>query len=230
MPLSPRFLTVALALLLAACGGPGDLSKPPVPFGDFRLGYDIVVAEKAETVGPSRKATPDEWKAALKSAIDARIGRYQGDKLYHLGVAVNAYALAVPGIPVVISPKSVLVISVDVWDDTAQRTVNAETKQFRVFEGLNGATIVGSGLTRSREEQMKALSENAARQINDWLIANKAWFTPEAVAIRATLPPMTGPKAVQPAAPKPPAVPAGAPASAAPKPAAAVPPTSPLLP
>lgn len=211
-----RGIAPLLVALVAACGGAGDLSKPPVPFGDFRLGYDIVVADKAESVGPSRKATPAEWKAALTQAIDARIRRYQGDKLYHLGVAVNAYALAVPGIPVVISPKSVLVISVDVWDDTAQRTVNAETRQFRVFEGLNGATVIGSGLTKTREEQMQTLSENAARQINDWLIENKAWFTPEAVAIRATLPPMAGPNAVKPAAPKPPPA---APAASAPAPA-----------
>lgn len=217
LPLSVPAL--ALAALLSGCGGADDLSKPPVPFGDFRLGYDIVVADKAETVGPSRKATPEEWKAALKTAIDARLGRYQGDKLYHLGVAVNAYALAIPGIPVVISPKSVLVISVDVWDDTAQRTVNAETRQFKVWEGVNGATIIGSGLTKTREEQMQTLAENAAWQINNWLIENKAWFTPEAVAIRATLPPMAGPNAAQPAAPKPPSgatppVPAPAPVPA----------------
>jgi hypothetical protein len=36
---------------------------------------------------------------------------------------------------------------------------------------------------------MATLSANAARQINDWLVENKAWFTPEAVAARATLPP-----------------------------------------
>lgn len=176
--------------LLAGCGG-SDLSKPPTPIGNFRLGYDIVVADNAKPVGPSRKATPDEWEAALKTAIRDNLGRYQGDKLYHVGVGVNAYALAVPGVPIVLSPKSVLVVSVDVWDDTAQRPVNAETKQFTVFEGMSGSTIVGSGLTKTREEQMKTLSENAASEIEKWIVANKVWFTPEAVAARALLPPLT---------------------------------------
>ena len=181
---------LSAVFLIAGCAA-DDLSKAPTPIGDFRLGYDIVVADNAETAGPSRKATPDEWKAVLKEEIDRRIGRYDGDKLYHLGVAVNAYALAVPGIPVVISPKSVVVLSVDLWDDTAQRTVNAETKKFTVFEGLSGATVIGSGLTKTKEAQMRTLSINAARQINEWLIENKVWFTPEAVAARATLPPIT---------------------------------------
>ena len=72
-------------LLMAGCAA-DDMAKPPTPIGDFRLGYDIVVADNAESVGPSRQATPEEWEAALKTAIDARIGRYDGDKLYHLGV------------------------------------------------------------------------------------------------------------------------------------------------
>jgi len=187
-----KFFGAALlaASLLAGCAA-DDLSKPPPAIGDFRLGYDIVVADNAEPAGPSRKATPDEWEAALKKAIDADIGRYQGDKLYHLGVALNAYALAVPGIPIVLSPKSVVVLTVDVWDDTAQRPVNAEGKRFTVFEGISGSTMVGSGLTKTREQQMETLSKNAAAAIAKWLEENKAWFTPEAVAARKLLPPVT---------------------------------------
>ncbi|MFZ1662346.1 MAG: hypothetical protein WAT77_10330 [Paracoccaceae bacterium] len=187
-----KFFGAALlaASLLAGCAA-DDLSKPPPAIGDFRLGYDIVVADNAEPAGPSRKATPDEWEAALKKAIDADIGRYQGDKLYHLGVALNAYALAVPGIPIVLSPKSVVVLTVDVWDDTAQRPVNAEGKRLTVFEGISGSTMVGSGLTKTREQQMETLSKNAAAAIAKWLEENKAWFTPEAVAARKLLPPVT---------------------------------------
>jgi len=185
------FARAAFFVLVAALAGcaTDDLSKPPTQFGDFHLGYDIVVADNAKSTGPSRQATPEEWQAALKTAIDKRMGRYDGDKLYHLGVGVVGYALAVPGIPVLLSPKSVLVVTVDVWDDSAQRKVNAEPKRLTVFEGLSGSTIIGSGLTSSKQQQMQRLSDNAARQINDWLIANKAWFTPEAVAARATMPP-----------------------------------------
>lgn len=189
-----RAAFVTAFCFLAGCAA-DDMSKPPTPIGDFHLGYDIVVAANAESVGPSRKATPAEWEAALKTEIDKRIGRYDGTKLYHLGVGVNAYALAVPGIPVVISPKSVVVLTVDVWDDTAQRPVNAEPKKMTVFEGISGATVIGSGLTKTREQQMQKLAENAARAINDWLVENKAWFSPEAVAARAALPPVRKPLA-----------------------------------
>ena len=205
-------ILLAVCAALSGCGATNDLSKPPTPFGEFQLGYDIVIADKAEPVGPSRKATPEEWEAAMKTAVDARFRRYDGNKLYHLGIAVNAYALAVPGIPILISPKSVVVVSVDVWDDTAQRIINAETRQFTVFEGLSGSTVIGSGLTKTREQQMQTLSENAARQINDWLVTNKVWFTPEAAAARAALPPVPAAAAggAKPATPPPPVPPAPA--------------------
>lgn len=185
-------------LFLAACAG-NDLASPPKDFGDFQLGYNIVVAKNARPVGPSRRAAPEEWEAAIKTAMQERFGRYQGDKLYHIGIGVDGYALAVPGIPLVLSPKSALVVTVNVWDDTAQRTVNAEPKQFTVFEQLSGETMVGSGLTQSRDEQMQNLSRNAARHINDWLVENKAWFTPEAVAARAAIAAAQGPEKVAPA-------------------------------
>lgn len=185
-----RVIVVLAALVLAACAAE-DPNRPPEDFGDFALGYNIVVAKNAQPVGPSRRATAAEWEAALKSAVGDRFGRYQGGKLYHIGIGVDAYALAVPGVPVVLSPKSVLAITVNVWDDTAGRRINAEPRQFTVFEGLTGDTVVGSGLTRTREEQMATLAANAARQINDWLVENEAWFTPEAVAARAKLPPET---------------------------------------
>lgn len=201
-PTLAKVLAALTALIfLAACAG-NDLSAPPKDFGDFRLGYNIVVTRNAKPVGPSRKATPEELETAIKTAVQERLGRYQGDKLYHIGIGVDGYALAVPGIPVLLSPKSALAINVNVWDDSAQRTVNAEPKQFTVFESLSGETIVGSGLTQSREQQLENLSRNAARLINDWLIENKAWFTPEAVAARAAVTAAMGPEKVAPAAAK----------------------------
>lgn len=190
MRLARLFAVLALSLLTACAAE--DLNAPPEDFGDFALGHNVVVAKNARAVGPSRKATAEEWEGALKAAIGERFARYQGEKLYHIGVGVDAYALAVPGVPVVLSPKSVLAVTVNVWDDTAGRTVNAAPKQFTVFEGLSGDTVVGSGLTKTKEEQMATLSANAARHINAWLVENKAWFTPEAAAARAKLPPQSG--------------------------------------
>lgn len=190
---------VAVATMITACAG-NDLNQPPKEFGDFALGYNIVVAKNAKPVGPSRQATAEEWETVLKEAIAARLGRYAGEKLYHIGVGVDAYALAVPGVPLVLSPKSVLVVTVNVWDDTAGRKINAEPKQFTVFEQLSGSTVVGSGLTQSREQQMANLAANAARLINEWLVENEAWFTPEAVGARAALASVAGAAADAPAA------------------------------
>jgi len=171
------------ALLLAAgCTTQQELSDEIVPLGDFRLGYNVVVADNAELIPPSRGAEPDEWEALLTAEIDKRFGRYDGEKLYHLGVAVDGYALAVPGIPIVLSPKSALVLTVNIYDDSQADNgrngkLTEKPKQIVVLESLSGKTVLGSGLTRSREEQMQNLAFNAARQIESWLAENRAeWF------------------------------------------------------
>jgi hypothetical protein len=180
-------VSIAVLTLLSACAKQ-DLTQAPEPIGDFVLGFNIVVAKNAEPVGPSRKAEPEEWETLLKEKIAAQIGRYDGDRIYNLAVGVDAYALAVPGVPILLSPKSVLAVTVNIWDDALALKLNEKPKQLIVFERLSGETVVGSGLTQTREQQMQNLTENAARLINNWLVENKAWFTPEAVAARSGLP------------------------------------------
>jgi hypothetical protein len=173
--MSIRTALLALPLLLAACGQ-SDLAEPPVPLGDFALGLNIVVADKVEMVPISRKATPDEWEAAMKKAVEDRFGRYEGTKLYNIGISVDGFALAPPGIPVVAAPKSVLVVTANIWDDAAQQKLNPEGRQFTVFESLSGDTVIGTGLTRTKKEQMDALSYNAAKKVETWLLENPEWF------------------------------------------------------
>ncbi len=169
-------LTLLLGLL-AACAGKEDLSEPPVPMGDFLLGHNIIVADDAQQGPLSRKADPDDWEAALKKAIDARLGRHDGDHYFHIGTHVDAYVLAVPGVPLVATPKSVLIISVNVWDDRTGRKLTEEPKQLTVFERSEKSTfIIGSGLTNSKAVQMRNLSRNAARLIQKYLLENPEWF------------------------------------------------------
>jgi hypothetical protein len=171
-----RLLACCLGVSLLASCQTSDLKEPPVPLGDFALGLNIAVADKVEMVPISRAATPEAWEAAIKKAVDDRFGRYNGSKLYNIGISIDAYALAPPGVPVVLKPKSVLVITANIWDDAAQKKLNPEGKQFTIFEKMSAETVVGSGLTQSKERQMEILSYNAVKKVEEWLLENPEWF------------------------------------------------------
>ncbi|MGB7241475.1 MAG: hypothetical protein WBC93_05210 [Sulfitobacter sp.] len=174
--------------ILSACAGAADLNKPPTPLGDFRLGHNIVVAPKVVKGPVSRPASEEELTTAIKSAIADRFDRYEGDKLYHFGVSVEGYVLARPGVPIVLSPKSVLVIRLTVWDDAAGKKLNDKAKQITVLEQVSGETIVGSGLTQTAEVQLKNLSENVSKAIERYLVRqqkDEGWFKPSPNAAAA---------------------------------------------
>lgn len=172
-----RFTPLALIATLVACAAGDPLDEELPPMGDFRLAHNIVVAENMQQVPPSRNATPEEWQAILESEIDRRFRGYEGDRLYHIGVAVDGYALAPPGIPIVLSPRSILVLSVNIWDDELGRKLHDEAEQIIVFEGSSPETLlVGSGIARNRTEQMQVLARNAARRIQLFMLENPEWF------------------------------------------------------
>lgn len=174
--LTLRRAAVFLGLsLLAACGR-NDLEEPPVPLGDFALGLNIAVADNAQKVPISREASADEWEAAMKQAVEDRFGRYNGTRLYNIGISIDGYALAPPGIPVVVAPKSVLVITANIWDDATQTKLNPEGEQFTVFEGMSGETVIGTGITRTKKKQMEVLSYNAVKRVEQWLVDHPEWF------------------------------------------------------
>lgn len=166
--------------LMSACTNSNDLEQGPADLGNFKLGHNIVVAPNLVKGPLSREASKDEWIASMTSAIAERFDRYEGDALYHFGVSVDGYVLAAPGIPIVLSPKSVLVIKLTVWDDAARAKLNPEVEQITVLETLSGDTLVGSGLTQTREQQMENLSRNAAKLIENYLKTHPEWFVPKA--------------------------------------------------
>jgi hypothetical protein len=174
MILRTTFALMLGVTLLSACQK-NDLAEAPVPLGNFELGLNIVVADNMKKVPISRPATVEEWESAIIKSVDDRFGRYSGTKLYNIGIAVDGFALAPPGVPVVASPKSVLVITANIWDDATGTKLNAEGMQFTIFESFSGETVIGSGLTRSREKQIEILSYNAAKRVEAWILENPEW-------------------------------------------------------
>jgi len=204
-----RFAPLALLTALAACAASDPLEDELPNMGDFQLGHNIVVADNMQQVPPSRNATPEEWVSILTSEIDRRFGEYDGDRLYHIGIAIDGYALAPPGIPLVLNPRSILVMSVNVWDDAAGVKLHEEPEQIVVFEGAATETLViGSGHARTREEQMQVLARNAARQIQRWMLDNPEWFSIDADAAPFRAAPVAPEAAVAPVEPAPAAAPA----------------------
>ncbi len=170
-------LLLAAATLLAACADGRNLGEERAELGDFRLAHNIVVASNAQ-MGPfSRSATAEEWEESIRNAVARRFERYEGTRLYHIAVSVDGYVLAMPGVPLVASPRSALIIGVHLWDDQLGRPLNEERKQITVLESLSGETLLSSGLTQSGEQQMQNLSTNAALQIENWLAENPQWFS-----------------------------------------------------
>ncbi len=166
---------LSVVLLLAGCAKP-DLNEPPVDLGPFQLGLNIVVADNMKKVPISRDATEEEWETGLKKAVQDRFGRYGGDRLYNIGINIDGYALAPPGIPVLAAPQSVVVVSANIWDDANQAQLNTEAKQFTVFENLSGESVIGTGLTSTKNEQIDALSYNVAKAVEGWFLENPQWF------------------------------------------------------
>ena len=190
-------LALLAALVLSACASGRELRDERAELDNFYLGHAIVVADNA-TMGPaSRRAEPEEWQEVLTTEMRRRFSRYDGDRLYHLGVSVDGYVLAIPGIPVIAAPKSVLILGVTLWDDAAGGKVNDSPHRITVLESLSGETVVSSGLTQSAEQQMQNLAQNAMLAIENWLASNPDWFPPRVQgpdpAPAVQTPPTTGP-------------------------------------
>lgn len=172
-------LVLVMMAALGACSGKADLNEAPVPLGDFKLGHNVAVASKAKQGPLSRKASEDELVTAMKKAIDERFARYQGERLYHFGISVEGYVLAAPGVPLVLAPKSVMIINLTVWDDAAGKKLNEKVHQITVLETLGSGAVIGSGYTMSREAQLKQLAQNAAKSVETYLVRQKreqGWF------------------------------------------------------
>lgn len=164
-----------MAFVLVAC------EKTPKeehfePLGDFKLGYAVVVTTSTQ-VGPmSRKLPNEDFEASLTNELKRVFGGFEGSRYYHISLSVDGYVLAQPGIPLVLSPKSALIVTLNVWDDAKQALILEKPKQFTVLEKFSSKSILGTGYTMSAEEQLAGLTKSAVKQVYDYLKENEHLF------------------------------------------------------
>ena len=167
-------LSMAGGAALAGCGGRAPEAEAMPDMGTFQLAAPITVAGNAKRIPPSREAGEAELKAAMNDALVRRLGGYAGGTPFYVALAVDGYALAPPGIPVVMTPKSILVVSANVWRADPQEKIGGP-EQLTVFEDAGGF-LLGSGLTRDADEQLAVLARNMAAEVQRWMLRNPAWF------------------------------------------------------
>ena len=174
-----RILTLITGLALMGACTQTQVYEDPESLGEFKLRVNYAFAEKAVQGPVSRDATPDEWTKAIQNAVDIRLGRYEGSQEYDIGISLEGYMLAPPGIPVIYNPKSTAIVLVNVYD-VEKKEFLAKGKQFQVLEDTTGeSALTGSGNARTREEQMNGLALKVADRVEEWLAEehkDDGWF------------------------------------------------------
>lgn len=174
-----RVLAVLASLFLLAACAATELHNEPQNLGAFKLRVGHIYTDKALQWPLSRNAEASEWNQPLEQALETRLRRYQGAQEYDVAITLEGFMLAPPGIPVLVSPKSVAVVNVFVYD-VANKKYLARKEQMEVFEDTTGeSAILGSGHSRTKEEQIAGLSLNIVDKVESWMAEQhqaEGWF------------------------------------------------------
>lgn len=176
-----RILSLLSGLAMLAACGETSLNEAPEDLGAFQARVTHVYTEKALQWPLSRDADHSEWTAPIQNAVDTRLRRYQGAQEYDVAVTLEGFLLAPPGVPVLLSPKSAVVVNVFVYD-VAEEKFLAKKHQMEIFESTTGkSALLGSGHARTKEEQIQGLAINIADKVEEWMAAQhkaEGWFAP----------------------------------------------------
>ncbi len=174
-----RILTLTAGLALLGACAPTLVDEAPEELGEFKLRVNYAFADKAVQGPVSRDATPQEWTNAIQNAVDIRMGRYQGSQEYDIGISLEGYMLAPPGVPVLFNPKSTAIVLVNVYD-VERKEFLAKGEQMQVLEDTTGeSALKGSGHARTKEEQMNGLALKVADRVEEWIAEEhkaNGWF------------------------------------------------------
>ena len=173
------FLLASMVALLGCAQT--QMDEAPEDLAAFKLRVNYAFADKAVKGPVSREATPGEWTAAIENAVDIRLGRYEGTQEYDIGISLEGFMLAPPGVPILLSPRSTAIVLVNVYD-VEKKEFLAKAHQIQVLEDTSGeSAVIGSGYVRTKEEQMAGLSLNVADRVEEWLAEQhqaEGWFDP----------------------------------------------------
>lgn len=176
-----RILALFSALVLLAACGETRLDEAPEDLGAFQARVTHVYTEKALQWPLSRDADHSEWTAPIENALNTRLRRYAGAQQYDVAVTLEGFMLAPPGVPVLFSPKSAVVVNVFVYD-VANKKFLAKKHQMEIFESTTGeSALLGSGHARTKEQQIQGLAVNIADKVEEWMAENhkeQGWFAP----------------------------------------------------
>lgn len=157
-----RWITGAVLIALAACTAVPEAPQE-ASMGDFRLGFNVVVVRDALQGPGSQVVDEAALQAALERAVIDRLGAYDGDGLYHMGIRVDAYVLGEPGS----GSDAVLLMAANVWDEATKRNLTAPPLEI-------------TGTVPSRNASLSTLADSAARALEEALRENAdVWFAPK---------------------------------------------------
>ncbi|MDC0658760.1 hypothetical protein N6L27_12185 [Leisingera sp. SS27] len=184
-----RVLSMLAALALLTACGETQLNEAPEDLGAFQARVTHVYTDKALQWPLSRNAEHSEWTAPIENALNTRLRRYDGAQQYDVAVTLEGFMLAPPGVPVLFSPKSAVVVNVFVYD-VAEKKFLAKKHQMEIFESTTGeSAVLGSGHARTKEEQIQGLAINIADKVEEWMAEQhekEGWFAPRAAADSAS--------------------------------------------
>lgn len=169
-------ISLVACATLAACAVPDPEVDAQVELGDFRLKSNIAVTKTARKMGVSRDATEAEWEEVLEAAIEDRFRRYSGETPYTISYSLDGYLLATKGGRLALANRSALLATVHIWETEPLERLEDRSTQLFVLESLDGKTAIGSGIFRTKEEQMARLAASFAKAVERWLVANGDLF------------------------------------------------------
>lgn len=171
-----NLIAVFCLMAVAACAVPDPESDPSVDLGNFRLLDNFAVTTQARKMGVTREASAEAWETVLEKAVTKRFSQYQGDTPYIISYSLDGYILATKGGRLALAPRSAMSMTVHIWQTSPQKRLEERSKQLLIFENLDGETVIGSGLFRTKEEQMENLGAQFAKALERWLVANGDLF------------------------------------------------------